>query len=314
MEHAHDVERPRSATAHAVTETATVSDVTVPRRLVLHAGDLGMSHGGNLAFVELSERGTISSGSVMVPGPWFPEIAAAAAAAPALDVGVHLTLCAEGSAYRWRPVSNVTAASGLLDDDGYLWPDVASVRRHAQPDAVETEWRAQAERALDSGIDVTHFDTHMGAALAPELCNRYVRMGAEYRVPVVLTASLRGYAPRLPNLADVSDERFSPYADYARKIGLPVFDQVVQTDFTRPPNQSADYRSVVSGVVGDLVFCAFHPTSAGDISAIDPHGCHVRTEEYELFRTAEWHQWLTKQPFEIIGMRALRDDYRVVVQ
>ena len=36
---------------------------------------------------------------------------------------------------------------------------VASVRRHAHPEAVEAEWRAQVERAQKAGIDVTHLDT-----------------------------------------------------------------------------------------------------------------------------------------------------------
>ncbi len=60
-------------------------------RLVIHADDVGMCHGANRAFVELSHKGTITAGSVMVPCPWFPEIASAAAADPHFDVGVHLT-------------------------------------------------------------------------------------------------------------------------------------------------------------------------------------------------------------------------------
>ena len=43
------------------------------RALVIHEDDVGMTHGSNVAFRELSERGVISSGSVMAPCPWFPE-------------------------------------------------------------------------------------------------------------------------------------------------------------------------------------------------------------------------------------------------
>ena len=64
-------------------------------RIVIHADDVGMCHGANAAFVELSASGVISAGSVMAPCPWFPEIAAIAADDPTLDVGVHLTLNAE---------------------------------------------------------------------------------------------------------------------------------------------------------------------------------------------------------------------------
>ena len=52
------------------------------KRVVIHADDLGMTHGANAAFVELSALGACSSGSVMVPCPWFPEIAEIAAGIP----------------------------------------------------------------------------------------------------------------------------------------------------------------------------------------------------------------------------------------
>ncbi len=51
-----------------------------------------MCHGSNRGFLDLAERGLVTCGSVMVPCPWFPQIAAAAAADLALDLGVHLTL------------------------------------------------------------------------------------------------------------------------------------------------------------------------------------------------------------------------------
>ncbi len=74
-------------------------------QLVIHADDVGMCHGTNTAFAELSDLGTITAGSVMVPCPWFSEIAEMAVRNPALDVGVHLTLNAEQEHYRWRPLS-----------------------------------------------------------------------------------------------------------------------------------------------------------------------------------------------------------------
>ena len=116
-------------------------------RLVIHADDVGMCHGANVAFAELSAKGTIQAGSVMVPCPWFAELADLAVAEPSLDVGVHLTLNSEMTYYRWGPITGAGAASGLVDPDGYLWGDVASVRRNAHPDAVEEEWRAQIEVA-----------------------------------------------------------------------------------------------------------------------------------------------------------------------
>lgn len=279
--------------------------------MVIHADDVGMCHGANVAFVELSRAGVISSGSVMVPCPWFSEIAAIAVADPTLDVGVHLTLNAEQQGYRWAPVSRPSPEAGLIDDDGYCWRSVADVRAHADPDAVEVEWRAQIDRAIAAGIDVTHLDAHMGAALAPEWCDRYVAVGVEYDVPVLITETLGGYGPR-GHLADVGEEQFAPFVAAARAAGMPVFDRVLETDFSRPRGAPHDYPSMLSAATDELVYCAFHPcrSGPGEIEMIEPDAHHVRVDEDEFFGTDEWRRWVHDSPIEVIGMRELRDDWR----
>ena len=142
--------------------------------------------------------GSITSGSVMVPCPWFAEIAEAAAADPTLDLGVHLTLTAEKEHYRWGPISGPPPSAGLTDATatcGATWRACAAtpIRRRSR-----SELRAQVDAALAAGIDVTHLDAHMGAALAPEFCATYLALGVEYRLPVLLTRTLGGYGPSVP--------------------------------------------------------------------------------------------------------------------
>ena len=133
----------------------------------------------------------------MVPCPWFREIADQPAAD--FDLGVHLTLTSEWPHYRWAPISTVSRASGLIDPDGYFWRTCLDLRAHVVPAAAEIEMRAQIERALQAGIDVTHLDTHMGAALVPELAEIYVRLGREYRLPRLLPRRFESYSCGWPS-------------------------------------------------------------------------------------------------------------------
>ena len=283
-------------------------------QIVLHQDDVGMCHGANVAFSELSALGSITSGSVMVPCPWFREAAEMAAANKSLDLGVHLTLTAEKEFYRWRPLTSAGKSSGLVDDDGYMWRDVSSVRREANVDAVALELRAQIDFALASGFDVTHLDAHMGATLAPEFCAIYIALGVEYRLPVLLTKKLSQYGPN-NHITGVSDERFEGFINFAEQTRQPIFDRVLETDFGRPSTQSLApdaYQKMFTKSKTGLTFAALHPNAPGEVEVIEPNQFHVRTQEYEMFSSKDYLTWLTKNEITPIGMRELRDAMRLV--
>jgi hypothetical protein len=59
--------------------------------LIVHADDLGAAHSINSASIKALESGLVSSGSIMVPSPWLPElpeIAVYARAHPEADLGL----------------------------------------------------------------------------------------------------------------------------------------------------------------------------------------------------------------------------------
>lgn len=279
------------------------------RRVVIHADDLGMSHGANAAFAELWDMGTVTSGSVMVPCPWFPELAGIARANPSMDLGVHLTLTSEMKGYRWRPLTRPGASAGLTDADGFFHPDVPTLRARADPFAVEAELRAQIEAALSAGIDVTHLDDHMGAVLAPEFADLYARLAAEFGVPPLFCKDLSAYGGQ-HNMAGITTLAFAPGVEIARGLGFAIFDRIVETDWQPKSVPDLAYRAIFDGVADGLTFLALHFTRPGEIEAIDPGFHHIRTAEYALFRSPGFADWLARREIALTGMRALRDDWR----
>jgi predicted glycoside hydrolase/deacetylase ChbG (UPF0249 family) len=287
-----------------------------PRRraAVIHADDLGMCHGANVAFGDLFARGVCTSGSVMVPCPWFLEIAEMQARDPRLDIGVHLTLTAEKRLYRWRPLTGSSRSSGLVDDDGFFWRTVGEVRRHAQPEAVEAELRAQIDAALACGVDVTHLDDHMGVVFVPEFVDLYVRLGRDYRLPVLMPRSLAAYDPSHNFDGDAPGWGLGAAAAAAEADGSPLFDAVLETPWRRGASVEADYDALLARVPEGLTYFALHFTAPGEVEAIEPETAAIRTEEYALFRSVGMAERLRSKGFSLIGMRPFRDRVRRALQ
>lgn len=173
---------------------ALAQQKTIPERLgyskdtkllIIHADDLGVSHSENSASIHAMEKGVVTSASIMVPCPWFPEIAAYANTHPNADFGLHLTLTSEWKLYKWRPVAPYDKVPSLLDERGYLNETTGAFLKNAKVEDVEKELRSQIERAKHFGIDPTHFDSHMAAAIAsPAFLQVLLKLGREYKVPV----------------------------------------------------------------------------------------------------------------------------------
>ena len=109
---------------------------------------------------------------------------------------MHLTLNAEHDRYRWGPI---THAPSLLDGDGGFPRTVSDLWDHADLDEVRRELRAQVERAILWGFDVSHLDSHMGTLqLRPEFFDVYLDLAVEFGLPLRLLGRLERARHRVP--------------------------------------------------------------------------------------------------------------------
>jgi len=152
------------------------------RLLIINCDDLGSCHAANIGTYEALREGVATSATLMVPCPWSRD---AASRYRGEDVGVHLTLNAEHERYRWGPI---THAPSLLDGDGGFPRTQQDVWDHADLDEVRRELRAQVERAILWGFDVSHLDSHMGTVqLRPEFFDVYLDLAVEFQLPMRLS-------------------------------------------------------------------------------------------------------------------------------
>jgi chitin disaccharide deacetylase len=279
------------------------------RILIPHIDDVGVCHGANRAFVELAGQGFVTTASVMVPCPWFPETVDLMHEQPELDLGVHLTLTSESRACRWRPISTAARKSGLIDPDGFMWPDVPSVRRHADRRAVDTEMRAQTEAALAARLDVTHLDTHMGAAAAPEFVETYLELGREYRLPVLLPERIESYVSVL-DMGPVDTELYPRLLAETNAAAMPVIDVFAMGLAMRHLGCEEAFRQMVEQAAPGVTYVSLHCSTPGDVERLHPHDAEWRIAEYRLFDQADFLEWVAQQDAVLIGFRPIRELYR----
>ncbi len=178
--------------------------------LILNADDLGSCHAANEGIYQALRSGLATSASLMVPCPWSR---GAAAAYRGDDVGVHLTVNAEHDLVRWGPI---THAPSLLDGDGGFPRTVTDLWDHADADEVRRELRAQVERAILWGFDVSHLDAHLGAVPGrPEFFDVYLELAIEFGLPM-----------RLPGPAHAPASGF-PCRELAAEAGVVVADDLL---------------------------------------------------------------------------------------
>jgi predicted glycoside hydrolase/deacetylase ChbG (UPF0249 family) len=174
--------------------------------LIVHADDLGMAHSVNAATIKAFETGLVNSGSIMVPCPWFSEIASYARSHPQADLGLHLTLTSEWTTFRWGPVLSTDRVSSLLDKNGYLPLLETQAAAQANPKEVEAEIRAQITRARAFGIEPTHLDSHMGTLYQNKtLFETLLRVARDHKLPTRVSKEMLAAADFLGSILKPED-------------------------------------------------------------------------------------------------------------
>jgi predicted glycoside hydrolase/deacetylase ChbG (UPF0249 family) len=276
------------------------------RVVIIHADDVGMCQATVPAFANLVDFGLVSSGTTMVPCPWFPHLADHCRRQPAFDMGVHLTLTSEWDSYRWGPVSTRDPISGLIDKDGYFHCRVEEVQEHGVSQAVQVELEMQLSGALAAGVDATHIDTHMYALVHPKFLSIYTRLAQEYRLPLMILRLDEAGWRALGFEAEAAALTAHQMADLEAQ-GFPLLDNLIGLPFKEHGNRLKIAKDAIDSLLPGLTHLIIHPAQdTPELRAATPTTWRYRVDDYHAFMSEELQYHIARSGVQVIGYRALR--------
>ena len=261
------------------------------RLVIISCDDLGSCHGATEGVYQAIRNGVATCASIMVPAPWARY---AADQYNGEDIGVHLTLNAEHPLYRWGPL---THAPSLLSGEGGFPRSVDDLWEHADSTEVLRECRAQIERALAWGIDVSHLAPHLTSiTLRPEFFDVYLELAVEFKLPIRLPSTISASAAGFPfrQLAADEDIVFPDHFDHDWRTGsrervlaaLGALEPGVTEIHVQPSIDTAEVRALGDVAIGWI-------------------------DDLALATSDELRNAVIASGAVLIGYRALRDAMRV---
>jgi len=269
------------------------------RLLIVNGDDAGMCHTMNVATIEALEHGLMTSATVMVPCPWFPEIARYAREHPSADFGIHLCHTSEWQVYRWGPVAPRSEVPHLIDPDGYFWHEIPQVYAMANPREAYIEAKAQVEKAIAAGIDVTHLDSHMGTLQHNvAYVEKYLQLAVDFDLPA-----------RMASQATLEKEGGGRLREAFAAKGIVMTDDFVWEDLKDEPKDVKGYwRRKLESLKPGVTELYIHAGMATDELKAVTHSWSVRTAEFETFaRDPEVRALVGSRKIVRIGWRPLRE-------
>ncbi len=269
------------------------------RLLMIHADDFGMAHSVDRAIEMALENGWVTSASLMVPCPWYPEVVVWARQHPHADLGIHLVLNSEWAGYRWGPISPKDQVVTLLDPQGYFYND-PSLFGKVKLSQIDTELHAQIDKAQSDGIGITHLDSHMIALMTTRhLFQLYEDLGQAYNLPIPLT-TVGDY--QIPAGATLPPDSLQLSDVVTMDPGIPARNWVKWYETTLAHLKPGIYQLIVHLAYDDSEM-------RGATKGHPDWGAAWRQRDFDMVQSAQFRDFLRQQHFILVNWQQLSAAY-----
>ena len=157
-------------------------------QIIVNADDFGSTRGVNSAIIQAHQHGVLTSTSLMVSAQATDEAVALARANPDLSIGLHLVMVDGQATLPHKDIPHLVDREGKFPGDPALIGLRLVASRKARLELAQ-ELTAQFERFADTGLHLSHVNSHMHFHVHPVALNIII--------PLAQQSGARGF--RLPH-------------------------------------------------------------------------------------------------------------------
>jgi len=171
---------------------------------------------------------------------------------------------------------------------------------------------------LGFGFRPTHLDSHMGTLLEPKFIQTYVKMGIEYKMPVMLPGGHNTLANRQYKLNDFSMGLIRSLGKQLWDAGLPVIDDLHNTSYAlhlpagvKPTTENLKkyktefYINALKDLKPGITFMIMHCIKPTEVFKYISDSGPVREGDYQAMMNPAFMKALEKEGIIVTTMKEL---------
>ncbi len=269
------------------------------KALIVTCDCLGFCHSCNVGVYDVLRNGIGTSARLIVPAPWSRD---AVIRYRGEDVGIELTLNSSNRILHFGPV---TQAPSLLDGQGGFPITLEDLWDHADLAETRRECRAQIERAIYWGFDVSHIASELDALIMrPEFFDILLDVALEFDLPISLPDSL-------------NEERIGfPAKRLAFEEGAIFPDKVINPfssyDGLDPGSQDLIENAIFSLEEGVTELCIRPAEDTPELRAVTPDWATYVSQKTTASERRRFEHLLTRDNITLVSYREIRNRARTL--
>ncbi|MBP2645774.1 MAG: YdjC family protein [Firmicutes bacterium] len=247
-------------------------------KLIINADDLGLTPGCNAGIIQGMTKGLVTDTTLMINTDYAEDAVKLLQQHKLTRVGLHLNLT------YGRPVLNAQEVPSLVDEQGLFRRKAAATVPLMEAEDINRELRAQVEKFLATGLELSHLDSHHHAHSYPKVLETAISLAKELNVPIRQTG------------LEVREK--------IKAAGVVTTDWFT-TDFYEQGVSVENLQRIIADHDGGVLEIMSHPAKEDPmLSQVSSYNT-CRFKELEVLTGQEMQTFIEKQGVQLVGFSAL---------